>query len=53
MKLNFWQWLGLILLLIGVVMWIYKKTRGTDGRVETSRPVLCAFHPPAAVPPVV
>lgn len=27
MKLNFWQWLGVILLLIGVAMWVYKKTR--------------------------
>ena len=27
MKLNFWQWLGLILLVIGVALWLYKKTR--------------------------
>ena len=27
MKLNFWQWLGLILLIIGMAMWVYKKTR--------------------------
>lgn len=27
MKLNFWQWLGLILLIIGVAMYVYKKTR--------------------------
>lgn len=27
MKLNFWQWLGLLLLLVGVAMWIYKRSR--------------------------
>ena len=27
MKLNFWQWLGLILLVIGVAMYLYKKSR--------------------------
>jgi hypothetical protein len=27
MKLNFWQWIGLILLIIGVAMYVYKKTR--------------------------
>jgi hypothetical protein len=32
MKLNFWQWLGLILLIISVAVWVYQKTRpaGTD-----------------------
>lgn len=53
MKLNFWQWLGLVLLLIGVALWIYKKNRGTDTRVETTGAALGALHPPAAVPPVV
>ena len=27
MKLNFWQWLGVVLLVIGVALWIMKKTR--------------------------
>ena len=27
MKLNFWQWLGVILLLIGLVLYAYKRTR--------------------------
>jgi hypothetical protein len=27
MKLNFWQWLGLILLVIGVAMYLYRKSR--------------------------
>jgi hypothetical protein len=25
MKLNFWQWLGLILLLLGVAFWLYER----------------------------
>ena len=53
MKLNFWQWIGLVLLLIGVAMWIYKKTSATSVERDTSRPVLRALHAPAAVPPVV
>ena len=27
MKLYFWQWLGVILLVIGVAWWTYDKTR--------------------------
>jgi hypothetical protein len=27
MKLNFWQWLGVILLVLGLAMYVYKKTR--------------------------
>ena len=27
MKLNFWQWLGLILLIVGLALLIYKRTR--------------------------
>ena len=53
MKLNFWQWLGLILLLIGVALWIYRKNRATDVKVETLAPLLSPLHAPAAVPPVV
>ena len=38
MKLNFWQWLGVILLLIGVAFWIYEKTRPTPtSRAPTSQ----------------
>ena len=29
MKLNFWQWLGIVLLVIGLVWLIYSKTKGT------------------------
>lgn len=25
MKLNFWQWLGVILLIIGVAWWLYER----------------------------
>jgi len=36
MKLNFWQWIGVILVL-GVVVWfIYEKTRGPG--TPTSQP---------------
>ena len=27
MKLNFWQWIGLVLLVIGVAALIYRETR--------------------------
>ncbi len=29
MKLNFWQWLGILLLLGGIAVWIYEH-RGVD-----------------------
>ena len=25
MKLNFWQWLGLILLIVGAAWWVYER----------------------------
>ena len=25
MKLNFWQWLGVVLLAVGVVVWVYER----------------------------
>jgi drug/metabolite transporter (DMT)-like permease len=41
MKLNFWQWLGLILLVIGVAMYIYKKNRPAATNTSgTSAPVV-------------
>lgn len=36
MKLNFWQWLGLILLLIGVALMIYKRTRPAPSDTSTA-----------------
>lgn len=29
MKLNFWQWLALVLLVIGLVIWIYERSHTT------------------------
>lgn len=26
MKLNFWQWLALVLLVIGLVLWMYERS---------------------------
>jgi hypothetical protein len=26
MKLNFWQWLGVILLILGAAMWLYEHS---------------------------
>ena len=36
MKLNFWQWLGVVLLVIGVVLWVLKKTRSDGTTVPSS-----------------
>jgi hypothetical protein len=30
MKLNFWQWLGIILVIVGGAFWIYEKNTATD-----------------------
>ena len=35
-KLNFWQWLGLILLVIGLAMLVYKKTRPATTNTGTA-----------------
>ena len=40
MKLNLWQWLGLILLGIGLALYVYKKTRPADARTSGSAPVV-------------
>jgi hypothetical protein len=34
LKLNFWQWLGVVLLIIGVAWYVYNKSKGsgTTGR---------------------
>ena len=36
MKLNFWQWIGLILLVVGLAMYVYKKTRPATGGANTA-----------------
>jgi hypothetical protein len=28
MKLNFWQWLGVVLLIVGVAMYLYERRGG-------------------------
>ena len=54
MKLNFWQWIGLGLLLVGVAFWIYERTRPERSGTPTTQPTsLGPLHAPAAVPPVV
>lgn len=39
MKLNFWQIVGVALLIVGLAWLIYNKTRGTaDNRPSTTQP---------------
>jgi type VI protein secretion system component VasK len=40
MKLNFWQWIGVALLVVGVAVWIYEhnKHAGTSATQPSSRP---------------
>ena len=40
MKLNFWQWLGVVLLVIGIAVYIYTKTRPADVDDAGTRPVV-------------
>jgi len=42
MKLNFWQWLGVVLLVIGLALYVYKRSRpatntGTAPVVQPTR----------------
>jgi LPXTG-motif cell wall-anchored protein len=52
MKLNFWQWIGLVLLLIGLVM-LFRRNRQSGATPATQPTTLGPLHPSAAVPPVV
>ena len=36
MRLNFWQWLGVILLIIGIALWIYERSGTTTTPVSTT-----------------
>jgi drug/metabolite transporter (DMT)-like permease len=37
MKLNFWQWLGIALLIIGVIWFLWSRgSKGGDPRIRTS-----------------
>jgi drug/metabolite transporter (DMT)-like permease len=42
-KLNFWQWLGVVLFVIGVAWFIYNKSKGSGSTQRTTA------EPPAAV----
>ena len=42
MKLNFWQILGIILLIVGVVLIFRNRTATTDVRTETTNPTITA-----------
>ena len=35
MKLNFWQWLGVILLIVGAALWIYERRKPAAGTPAT------------------
>lgn len=37
MKLNFWQWLGVILLIVGVALYIYERTATPTSPVPTTQ----------------
>ena len=52
-KLNFWQWLGVALLILGVVWFIYNKSKGTSTTGRTmAEPTgaLAVVPPPPATP---
>jgi hypothetical protein len=40
MKLNFWQWLGLILLIVGLIMFVMKRSRPADAGNSGTAPVV-------------
>ena len=40
MKLNFWQWLGVVLLIIGLALYVYKKTRPAGPTGTPTAPVV-------------
>ena len=36
MRLNFWQWLGVILLLLGTAVWLYERKGGKPPKTDTA-----------------
>lgn len=40
MKLNFWQWIGLIVLVIAVAYWVYEKSAGRNPTPAGTAPVV-------------
>ena len=50
MKLNFWQILGIILLIVGVVLIFRNRTATTDVRTETTNPTNSTVTAPTTAP---
>ena len=38
MKLNFWQWIGVVLLLLCVGLWIYEQNKPKDSGTPSTQP---------------
>ena len=51
-KLNFWQWLGVVLLIIGIVWWIVREDPEKDKKKPNPNPAAPApaFSQPATPP---
>ncbi len=49
MKLNFWQWIGIALLLLGVAVWLYERNMKSDAQSNT--PTRSAPARPGEIPP--
>ena len=50
MKLNFWQWLGVVLLVVGIALWIYRETRPESLPPPTNLPSPIASQPAGTQP---
>lgn len=53
MKLNFWQWLGVVLLIGGVALWIYERREKPAPTTPTTPTTGQELAPPAEVAPPV
>jgi hypothetical protein len=40
MKLNFWQWLAIVLLIIGLAIWIYEREHPTPSPTNPTGPAV-------------
>ena len=40
MKLNFWQWLGVVLLIVGIIVYVYTKRRPAESTTPGTSPVV-------------
>jgi hypothetical protein len=45
MKLNFWQWLGVVLLIIGVAWWFYDRRSRAAAPAPANPPAVTAPAP--------